>query len=93
VTATLNPVSTIQAEGFIFRKALDGPPTPIVLVGVWILFLPLFVISAGAAIYYILYERGSVGFFFFWVFVGMTYIAFIILFRMTKKYVIARRRL
>lgn len=90
VTATLDPVSTIQTEGFLFRKALDGPPKPIVLIGTWILFLPLLVVSVGAAIYYILYQRGSVGFFFFWVFVGLTYIAFIILYRVTKNYIVAR---
>ena len=93
VTATLDPVSTIQAEGFLFRKALDGPPNRLVLVGVWILFLPVCVLSAGSAIYLILYQRGSVGFFFFWVFVGLTCIAFIILYRLTKKYVVTRRRL
>ena len=90
VTATLDPVSTIQTEAFLFRKALDGPLKGIVLIGMWILFLPIIVGSVYSTIYLILYQRGLANFFFFWVFVGLTYVAFIILYRVTKKYIAAR---
>src|ERR1041384_2877636 len=90
-TATRDPLSKIQTEGFLFRKALDGPPKPIVLIGMWILFLPLIVAGVYIAAHIILYQRGLTSFFFFWVFVGLTYLAFTILYRVTKNYIVSRR--
>ncbi|MDQ3820267.1 MAG: hypothetical protein M3362_21655, partial [Acidobacteriota bacterium] len=40
-SATLDPVQTIRAQGFMYRRALEGRPKLIVLVGVWILHLPV----------------------------------------------------
>lgn len=90
-TATLDPMSTIQTEGFLLRKALDRPLTPIVLIGIWVLFMPAGVMSAYLAVYYILTQRGLANFVFFWAFVLLTYIASVVLYRVTKNY-IARRR-
>ena len=92
VTATLDPVSTIRTEAFLFRRALDLPNKPIVLIGMWILFLPLIVFGIGIAIYLIVYTRGVANFFFFWVFVGLIYVALMILYRTTKNYVALRRK-
>src|SRR5215510_6429799 len=92
-TATLTPVSIVQTEGLLFRKALDYPPGPIVLIGIWLLFLPMFVFGVYLAISVIFTQHGLLGFFSFWMLVGMSYIAFMFLYRFTKKYIVARRSL
>lgn len=84
--STLDPLQTIQTEGFLFRKATEGRPQLIVLLGIWIVFLPWLAISVGVAIHIILNERGFGYFFFFWGAVGLAYIGFIILYRTTKNY-------
>ncbi len=90
-TATLDPVLSIQSQGFLFRKALDSP-RPIVLIGMWIIFLPALLVSGCFAIWFILYRYDFSAFFFFWGSVGMTYVCFIILYRTTKSYIVARRK-
>src|ERR1043165_7459595 len=86
-TATLDPVASIRAQGFLLRKASDGPPKPIVLIGIWALFLPALVVSAYMAVYLITQEHGLSSFVFFWVFVGIAYISFRVLFQVTKNYI------
>ena len=90
-TATLDPMHTIQSEGVLFRKALDTPK-PIVLVGMWIIFLPLLLISVYAAVEVLLTGHRFSGFIFFWALVGLTFVSFIILYRTTKNYIVARRK-
>ena len=85
-TATLSPVQTIQTEGFLLRKALERRPKFIVLLGVWLLHLPLLVLSVGIAIYIILNQRGITAFLFFWVMVGFSIFALIVLYKVTKNY-------
>ena len=85
-TATLVPTQVIRAEGFMLRKALEGRPRFIVLLGVWILHLPVLVVGLGAAIYIIINWRGLSAFVFFWTLIGLSLIAFIILYRITKNY-------
>jgi len=38
--ATTDPIQHIHAEGFAYRAAVDGPPSRIVLIGMWLLFGP-----------------------------------------------------
>ena len=52
----------------------------------------MFAVGVYAAAYAIMFRRGFSNFFFFWAFVGLSYIAFTILYRVTKKYVIAREK-
>lgn len=84
--ATLDPVQTIQAQGFLFRKATEGRPRPMVLLGIWILFLPALVGSVYFAIHIILNRYGFSDFFFFWGAIGLAYIGFKVLYRTTKNY-------
>jgi hypothetical protein len=85
-TATLDPIQTIQTEGFLFRKALEGRPKVTVLMGVWILHLPVLLGGVGGAIYIIRYQRGLAAFVFFWALVALSCFAFIVLYRITKNY-------
>lgn len=47
----LDPIRQIQALGFFYRRATGGPPSWKVVLGVWIIYFPLFaysMISLGA---------------------------------------------
>lgn len=89
-TATLAPVPSIRTQGFLFRKAVDKPPNLIAVIGIWILFAPTVAAGVYAATNLILTKRGLTYFLFFWVFVGMTYCSVVILYRVTKNYIVAR---
>jgi hypothetical protein len=90
--ATLDPLQTIQAEGFLLRTAIKGRPKLIVFLGIWILCLPVLVVGVGGAIYLILNTRGISNFLFFWALIGLSYFAFVALYRITKNYLKTRRK-
>ncbi len=83
--AAIDPLQRIQTEGFFFRKMLEGRPKPIVLLGVWIIFLPLLLVSIGVA-YSCIIRRGPSDFGFFWMMVALSCLAFFFLYRVTKNY-------
>ena len=85
-TATLDPLNTIRINGFLLNKALEGRPKLIVLLGIWILHLPVLVIGIGGAIYYVLNRKRFSDVLFFWALLGLAYVAFVILYRVTKNY-------
>jgi hypothetical protein len=89
-TAALDPIQSINTQGFLFRKALEGRPKPIVLAGLWLMFFPALLGSLYAATHFILNRTGLADFFFFWVFIGFAYVAFVILYRVTRNYLTAR---
>jgi len=84
--ATLDPMGSIHAQGFMLRKAVDSRPKPIVLIGIWILFLPALAGSAYFAVYLITQQHGLSYFVFFWLSVGLTYLSFRVLYQVTKNY-------
>ena len=92
-TATLDPIQSINTQGFLFRKALEGRPKPIVLAGLWLMFFPALLGSIYAATYFVLNRTGLADFFFFWVCVGFAYVSSVILYRVTKNYLTARREI
>jgi hypothetical protein len=88
----LDPIQSINTQGFLFRKALEGPPKPIVLAGLWLMFFPALLGSIYAAVRLILNGSGFADFCLFWVCVGFAYAAFVILYRVTRNYTTAVRR-
>jgi hypothetical protein len=90
-TATLDPVSTIHAQGFLLCKVVEAPPRAIVLIGVWIMLLPALVVSACMTIYLIVNFRGLGNFIFFWLGAGLIVICSVILYRVTRNYFSRRR--
>lgn len=42
---TFNPFDQTLAEGFAYRRAVDGPPNRIILIGIWLLFGPALVVA------------------------------------------------
>jgi hypothetical protein len=43
MVSTVDPMQLIQAEGFAYRSAVDGPPKLIVLLGMWVIFGPMLI--------------------------------------------------
>jgi hypothetical protein len=89
--ATLDPISSIHTQGFLIRKAVDRPPKTIVLIGIWIMFLPVFLVSVCFAVFLVIYHYSFTEFFFFWGAVGLAYLSFVILYRVTKNYLAPRK--
>lgn len=86
--ATVDPLQTIRAEGFLLGKATEGRPKPIVLIGMWIMFFPAFIICAIFSLS-IIYDRSGEGasdFLFFWGGVGLSVLFGVMLFKVTRNY-------
>ncbi len=49
-SANLDPVGAIRGEGEMFQKAFRQKPKPIVVLGVWIMFLPAFILCSAVAV-------------------------------------------
>lgn len=82
----LDPFQAIQTQGFLFRKSLEGRPKLIVLIGVWILHLPVLVVGLGVAIRLFLNLRSRVEWVFIFAMCGLAYYAFVVLYRITRNY-------
>jgi len=90
--ATLDSVPAIPSQGSR-RKTLAGPHWVIGLIGFWAIFLPMFVTSGYAAIFFATnHHRILAEFIFFWGAVGETFLWFVILYWATKKYVGSRSK-
>jgi hypothetical protein len=86
--SNLDPMQAIVSEGRLFVRASEGRQKPIVLIGIWILFLPLLLVGLFAAIS-ILGEgigSGISNFVFFWGAMGLAFIGFTVLYKVTKNY-------
>ncbi len=86
--STTDPIQRIQTEGFIYRRAVEGRPKPIVVIGVWLLFLPLLIIGAIGMIGLIFTGAGTgtVGFVMFWLAAALAYCGGVMLYRVTRNY-------
>jgi len=89
--ATLDPIQIIQTDGFLLHKALKRPKL-IVLLGIWILHLPVLMIGVYFAIHLILNGSGWADFVFFWGAIVLAYIGFVILYKVTKNYLTIRKK-
>jgi len=45
--STLGPFESAFSEGYIVRRATENPHSPIILIGVWLIFFPLITIGFG----------------------------------------------
>jgi hypothetical protein len=86
MVATIDPIQQIHAEGFAYRSAVDGPPQLIIVVGMWLLFGPIILVTP-----FLLFGGIASGFpetaFFTLLAVGSV----IILYRTTKNYIVKSR--
>jgi hypothetical protein len=86
--AGLDPLGSIYDEGRVLVKATEIRPKPIVVIGIWILFLPFLVGSATVAIDILSNGSGSgaSGFVFFWISVGLGVLSLAFLIKVTGNY-------
>lgn len=84
----IDPVKGLPNEGYTYSKAVEGKPKPIVLIGVWVMFFPLLLISGFSALSVIFTDigGGSMAFIIFWVSVAAFIFSFVMLYRVTKNY-------
>ncbi len=87
--ANLDPMGAIRSEGVLISKAVEKRPKSIVVVGVWIMFLPAFVIGLAVAAQVALEGAGSgmSGFLFFWIGIGLSIFSLVVLFKVTRNYI------
>ena len=86
-TSNLDPMKAIRLEGALFQKAVSSRPKLIVVVGVWIIFVPWLVASGAVAISSILYPDGFASIVFFCVGMALSFVAVKIMFTVTHNYV------
>ena len=80
--STIGPLEHIYAEGHAYRQAVEGRPKPIILVGMWLLFLPSLL---GALV--IMFSGRHAGFLFFFLGGGLAWICVTMLYRVTKNFI------
>jgi uncharacterized C2H2 Zn-finger protein len=90
--ATLDPVLTIRSQGSFLKRSIERP-SKMALAVIWIIHLPLLMLCIFLAIYFILNRTEFGSFVFFWVFIGCAYIAFAILYRITRNYSRHRKKI
>jgi len=83
----LDPVNIIRAEGDMLQKALEGRPKFIVVLGIWILHLPVLLLGVATVIYTLINVKDSFDLTVIAIFTGLSYFAFIVLYRITRNYV------
>ncbi len=86
MTSTLDPLKTIQAEGFLLRKATSERPKFIVLLGIWLLFLPWLGGTSAIAINMMVKGKGVADFIFFLISIALALVAVRVLFLVTHNY-------
>ncbi|MFL6467719.1 MAG: hypothetical protein ACJ72Z_07150 [Pyrinomonadaceae bacterium] len=86
--SNLDPMQAIVSEGRLFSRATEGRQKPIVLIGVWILFLPFVLVGGFSAISILRQGLGSgfENFIFFWGAIGLAFIGFTVLYKVTTNY-------
>ena len=84
MVASVDPIQHIHAQGFAYRSAVDGPPSFIVLVGMWFLFAPV-----AFATPFVVFKTEYFPPRLFFLLLGVG--SFIILYRSTKNYIVKTR--
>lgn len=83
-----DPIQRMPAEGYAYRKAAEMKPNTLVLVGVWLLFLPLFGFFSFNAVSLILGAAGggADNFVWFWVSLAIAVFSFVMIYKVSKNY-------
>ena len=87
-TNILQPLNVARAEGQVYQKLAFSEKRPRlpVLIGVWVMFLPLMIISIGIVMAQILDLQGFRSFVFICIGGGFIYLSILMLWRVTKRY-------
>lgn len=83
-----DPIQRLSSEGYAYRKAAEMKPNVVVLIGVWLIFLPVFLFCLFNALGLIFGIAGGGLFIFvvFWVFVVVGLFSFIMLYKVSRNY-------
>jgi len=83
-----DPIQRLPAEGYAYRKAAEMKPNIVVLIGVWLLFLPGLVFFGLYAISLIFgFAGGGIdNFVWFWVSFAIAVFSFVMLYKVSKNY-------
>ncbi len=84
--ANLDPLGIARSEAEMLGKALTIKPSFVVLLGTWMIFLPVAIMGVVTTISQALYDSGSRGFFFFWFGIAGFAIAAYFLYTVTRNY-------
>ncbi len=87
-SANLDPMGAIHGEGRALAKAAQQKPKGIVVFGVWLIFLPMLIISSKSVFDIISdgFGSGSSGFLFFWFGIGVMILSITFLYKVTRNY-------
>jgi len=92
-TAAPDTNPTIDEQSFPAPKKLTSRPRPLVLIGYWAIFLPVFVSNAYGAFLWATHNHGRFAeFIFFCGAAGLALLSSVILYWATKKYVVSRSK-
>jgi len=86
MVANVDPMQHIYAEGFAYRPAVDGPPSFIILLGMWLLFGPLALVAS-----FVVFNESTLTFSMDAPFAFLGLISVIILYRTTRNYLVKPR--
>lgn len=90
--SVVNPLDSVRAEGYMYRKTTTEPTKPIVLFGVWLLNIPALVFC-GVMIVVLLTDRPSAGTIpIVLIFIALACVAGLLLYRSTKSYYEGKRK-
>jgi hypothetical protein len=86
-TSSSDPLQIAYGEGMAYRKAAEGKPKFVVVLGVWIIFFPTLIVSAVSAFDIMTYGEGTSGFLLFWVTFLLAVFCSVMVYRVTKNYI------
>ncbi|MBA3600421.1 MAG: hypothetical protein H0W45_04160 [Acidobacteria bacterium] len=95
LSLTDNPdhLQRIAMEGALYAKAVEVKPNIVVLVGVWLLFFPILIVSLPSAISVMLEgEGGTLSFVIFWILIITAIFSGTMLYKVTRNYLIGRKK-
>jgi len=94
LSLTNNPdhLQKIAMEGAVYAKAVEVKPNIVVVVGVWLLFFPILIVSLPSAISVIFEDGGgTLSFVIFWILIIITIFSGTMLYKVTRNYYNARK--
>lgn len=94
LSLTNNPdhLQKIAMEGAVYAKAVEVKPNIVVVVGVWLLFFPILIVSLPSAISVIFEDGGGTpSFVIFWILIIITIFNGTMLYKVTRNYYNARK--
>ena len=86
-TSSSDPLQIAYGEGMAYRKAVEGKPRLLVVIGVWIMFFPTMIVSFFLGLETLLNGYGSMGFVIFWIMFLLTAFSLVMIYRVTKNYI------